>query len=172
MIVKPLLALLLRDIVQNSVKEVVKKEVNNQLKEQIRANFLRVVADGFTREISHNLSQYIKSLGAISATIENDGEGEKLFQTLQRSLKYLEQELSRQDNNSPIILYLRERYGQQDILVGLASESVESMVSDEGMSEVWLNRTLEQTDVRADLSQIASELFEQLFQDQIDLQES
>jgi hypothetical protein len=142
---KPLLGLFFKDVVQDAAKKAVQNSLNELSKEQIRREFLRTVAEGYTREVEHNLSQYVRALGAASVTIEAEGDltGDRLFSALQSSLKTLEVEIEKQGENSPIVQYLKRRYGEeQDVYVGRESVSVASMFSPgESRQQIWLNRS-------------------------------
>jgi hypothetical protein len=167
LLLKPLIALFIKDIVQNSAKEVAKKEIDKTAIESVRREFLRTVAEGYTREVAHNISQYIQSWGQTSVLIETEGDldGERLFQSLQSSLKYLEVELENLGPESPVVKYLQRKYGQTQTYVGLEPVSVASMIAgSDTRSEPWLNRDMEFNQL---ISLQAAELLDQLLQDEL-----
>lgn len=166
---RPLIALFIKDLVQDSVKEVAKKQIDKTAVETIRKEFLRNVAEGYTREVTHNLSQYVRSLGAASITIEPEGDldGERLFQSLQSSLKYLEVELENLGPESPVVKYLQKKYGEPSTqtLVGLQPISIASMIAgNDTRPEPWLNRDTEFNEL---ISVQAAEFLNQLLQDEL-----
>jgi hypothetical protein len=166
---RPLIALFIKDLVQDSVKEVAKKEIDKTAVETIRKEFLRTVAEGYTKEVTHNLSQYVRSLGQASVTIEVEGDldGDRLFQSLQSSLRYLEVELENLGPESPVVKYLQRKYGggSPETLVGLEPISVASMIADgDARPEPWLNRD---TEFNKLMSIQAAELLDQLLQDEL-----
>lgn len=169
MLIKSLLGLFVRDIIEDSAKQIVKREAVSQVAESVRAEFLRTVAEGYSREITHNISQYIRSIEAAQVEIDSGNYGERLFDSLQSSLKSLEIELERQGPDSPVVRYLQERYGgQSESLVGRKPVPVYATVS--GYTRVrdpyrpWLNRA--QTDfpeINEILAAEASRIFDRIF---------
>lgn len=143
--VRPLLGLFFKEVVQEAAKRAAKNSIYELAREQIRREFLRTVAEGYTREVEHNLSQYVKSLGAMSVSIEstNDMDGDKLFSSLQRSLKVLEAEIETLGPDSPVVRYLREKYTPEpDFFVGRQPISMAEMIAGTDKREqIWLNRS-------------------------------
>jgi hypothetical protein len=171
-IIKPLLGLFVKNIVEESQKKILKSESVLQLGEGVRKEFLRTVAEGFTREVAHNLSQYVKSVGEMSVSIAAAGnDGERLFTALQTALKQLEVELEEQGPDSPVIAYLTRKYGERSdqALVGRPTRSVADMLGDKDAfaDRPWLNRTLASPDATEFLSAEASRIFERLLADQV-----
>lgn len=173
---KAVLGLFFRDVIEDSAKAIVKREAVSQLAESVRAEFLRTVAEGYTRELTHNIGQYVRSVEAMSVVVSSDNTGERLYSALQSSLKTLEVELERQGPNSPVIKYLQEKYGQRDdtdiatasSIIGRKSQPVYSMLSDFSESaradQPWLNRVLtESPEIGEILAEEASRLFERIF---------
>ena len=166
---KAVLGLFIRDIIEDSAKQIVKREAVSQIAESVRAEFLRTVAEGYSREITHNISQYVKSIEAATVEIDSENYGERLFNSLQSSLKTLEVELERQGPDSPVLRYLQERYGgQSESLVGRKPVPVYATVS--GYTNArdpyrpWLNRA--QTDfpeINEILATEASRIFDRIF---------
>jgi len=170
LLIKSILGMFMRDVIEDSVRSVAKREAVAQLSESVRVEFLRTVAEGYTREITHNIGQYVRSVEAISVVVSSDNTGERLYTALQSSLKNLEVELERQGPDSPVIKYLQERYGGRDTasVVGLQQRPVYSMLS--GYSESaqsdqpWLNRVLKDSpEIGEILATEASRIFDRLF---------
>jgi hypothetical protein len=169
LLLKPLIALFVTNLVQDSVKEIAKKEIDKTAAEAIRKEFLRTVAEGYTREVTHNISQYVQAWGNTSVIIETEGDidGERLFQALQSSLRYLETELESLGPDSPAVKYLRKRYGEPSTqtYVGREPMSVASMIAgNDTRSEPWLNRNIEFNRI---ISLQAAELLDQLLQEEL-----
>lgn len=170
MLIRPLLSLFIKDVIEDSAKSVVKREAVNQVAEAARREFLRAVTEAYTREVTYNLSQYVRSVGAVTVEISSDNQGERLYAALQSALRTLEVELEQQGPDSPVIRYLQRRYGQERGAgyVGRESRPVYTMVS--GYSDTpdpdqpWLNR-IARTDARVGdiLASEAARLFERLF---------
>ena len=169
MFLKPLLGLFLRDVIEDSVKSISKREATSQLAESVRQEFLRTVAEGYSREVTHNISQYVKSVEAANVIISSDNTGERLFTALQKSFKDLEAELEQQGPDSPVIRYLQEKYGDDSgSVVGRKPQPVYSTIA--GFSNTsdadrpWLNRVLsDDPEIGEILAAEAAELFERLF---------
>ena len=169
LLIKSILGMFMRDVIEDSVRSVVKREAVSQVAESVRAEFLRTVAEGYSREITHNISQYIRSIEAAQVEIDSGNYGERLFDSLQSSLKTLEVELERQGPDSPVVRYLQERYGgQSESLVGRKPVPVYATVS--GYTNArdpyrpWLNRV--QTDfpeINEILAAEASRIFDRIF---------
>ena len=169
LLIKSILGMFMRDVIEDSVRSVVKREAVSQVAESVRAEFLRTVAEGYSREITHNISQYIRSIEAAQVEIDSGNYGERLFDSLQSSLKTLEVELERQGPDSPVVRYLQERYGgQSESLVGRKPVPVYATVS--GYTNArdpyrpWLNRV--QTDfpeINEILATEASRIFDRIF---------
>jgi hypothetical protein len=143
-ILKPLLGLFFKEVVEDSAKKLAKRSIDNLTQDEIRKQFLRIVAEGYTREVQHNLSQYVQAVGAASVSIEIDEEtdSETLFGALQSSLRTLEVELERLGPDSPVSQYLERRYGGgREIFVGREQVSVARMIAGgDTRQEPWLNR--------------------------------
>ena len=174
LLVKSILGLFMRDVIEDSVKSVAKREAVAQLAESVREEFLRTVAEGYTKELTYNIGQYVKSVEAMSVVVSSDNTGERLYNALQSSLKTLEIELERQGPDSPVIKYLQERYGErEDIattasMVGLKQRPVYAMLSDYSESaqadQPWLNRVLaESPEIGEILAEEASRIFDRIF---------
>ncbi len=90
LLIKSILGMFMRDVIEDSIRGVVKREAVAQLSESVRAEFLRTVAEGYTREVTHNIGQYVRSVEAMSVVVSSDNTGERLYTALQSSLKKLE----------------------------------------------------------------------------------
>lgn len=166
---KAVLGLFVRDIIEDSAKQIVKREAVSQIAESVRAEFLRTVAEGYSREITHNISQYVKSIEAATVEIDSGNYGEQLFDSLQSSLKSLEVELERQSPDSPVIRYLQSRYGgQSESLVGRRPMQVYATVSGytkaRDPNRPWLNRAQSDSpEINEILAIEASRIFDRIF---------
>jgi len=169
MIIKSLLGLFIRDIIEDSAKQIAKREAVSQIAESVRAEFLRTVAEGYSRELTHNISQYVKSIEAATVEIDSGNYGEQLFDSLQSSLKSLEVELERQGPDSPVIRYLQSRYGgQSESLVGRKPMQVYATVSGytkaRDPNRPWLNRAQSDSpEINEILATEASRIFDRIF---------
>jgi hypothetical protein len=169
MIIKSLLGLFIRDIIEDSAKQIAKREAVSQIAESVRAEFLRTVAEGYSRELTHNISQYVKSIEAATVEIDSGNYGEQLFDSLQSSLKSLEVELERQGPDSPVIRYLQSRYGgQSESLVGRKPMQVYATVSGytkaRDPNRPWLNRAQSDSpEINEILAIEASRIFDRIF---------
>lgn len=170
-LIKPLLGVLIKDIVEESQKRILKTQSVLQIGEGARREFLRAVAEGYTREVAHNLGQYIRSVGAMTVDIESAGnDGERLFRAIQASLRALEVELEDQGPDSPIVAYLTQKYGEQSgSVVGRPTRSVADMLGDRNAfaDRPWLNRTLQSPEASEILSEEASKVFERLLSEEL-----
>ena len=176
LLIKSILGLFMRDVIEDSIRGVVKREAVAQLSESVRAEFLRTVAEGYTREVTHNIGQYVRSVEAMSVVVSSDNTGERLYTALQSSLKNLEVELERQGPDSAVVQYLQEKYGGRDdranaySVVGLQQRPVYSMLSGYSESDQsdqpWLNRALANSpEIGEILATEASRIFDRLFSD-------
>lgn len=168
LLLRPLLGLFIKDVIEDSAKRMAANQIRAQASEAIRVEFLRAVAEGYTRELTENISQYVKAVGAASALIDSDNGGEKLFNSFQRSLKTLEAKLEEQGEDSAVIKYLREKYSRPKSLVGRPTQPVYATVT--GFSErnwsdqPWLNRIQKESpEIGEILAQEALAIFETLF---------
>lgn len=169
----PLLAMFARDLISDVAKQAVKQQVTMDMSDSVRVQFLNLVANSYTEEIAHNISQYVKSIEAVSVEISSGNGGEKLFGKLQKTLGDLSSELEQQGPDSPVIQYLQERYGNKSSsVVGRAATPIYTLVS--GYSKVsdpstpWLNRVVANDDKIGDiLASEASRVFDKLFASEI-----
>lgn len=167
--IKELLGLFMQKVVEDSIKNTLKQQTIARVKNDIRIEFLRSVAEGYSREVTHNISAYVKSVGEASLSIETDpGQGEKFFNSIKKSLKSLEQELESQGPDSPIVRYLEKRYGRfSESLVGRSRIPVYATVAQgPGRDEPWLNRTLRLPGVNEYIANEAAKLLDQLLSDE------
>lgn len=169
MLIRPLLSLFIKDVIEDSAKQIAKREAVSQIAESVREEFLRTVAEGYSRELTHNISQYVKSIEAATVEINSENYGEQLFDSLQSSLKTLEVELERQGPDSPVIRYLQSRYGgQSESLVGRKPMPVYATVtgySNRNYSDQpWLNRVQSDSpEINEILATEASRIFDRIF---------
>jgi hypothetical protein len=167
---KPLLGLFFKDVVQDAAKKAAENSINELAREQIRREFLRTVAEGFTREVDHNLSQYVRSLGAMSVTIEatEDMDGDRLFSALQSSLRVLETEIETLGPDSPIVRYLREKYTPDpDLFVGRQPVSMAEMIAGgDRRQQIWLNRSGD-IELPESISAEVARLLDSILQDEL-----
>jgi hypothetical protein len=164
----PLLALFLRDVIDDSAKQILKREAVSQVSESIRKEFLRTVAEGYAREVTYNISQYVRSVEAISVEVDSEGYGEKLYTAFQKSLKDLEVELEQQGPDSPVIQYLEEKYGKrEESVVGRKPQPVYTMyMGKPDPSRPWLSPSVLRTEDSAIANILADEaarLFDRIF---------
>jgi hypothetical protein len=164
-LLRPLLALFLRDVIQDSAKDILKREAVSQISEEVRREFLRTVAEGYTREVTHNISQYVKSVAEASVEIDSGNYGEKLYTSLQQSFKDLEAELESQGPDSPVIRYLQEKYGQrEESVVGREPRPIYSLYTEPtDSSRPWLSRVESDPVVSDILAAEAARLFDLIF---------
>lgn len=170
MVIKPLLGLFVKDIIEESAKDIIKREAVKQIAESARREFLRTVAESYTRELTHNVSQYVRSIGSASVEVSSDNAGEDMFFFLQSALRTLEIELERQGPDSPVVRYLQKRYGEykRSTYVGMENRPVYTMVpgySDkQDPDQPWLNRILQSDALVGEiLATEAARLFDLLF---------
>jgi hypothetical protein len=166
---KPLLELFIKDVINESIKTTLKTQAIAQLADSTRTRFLKVVAEGYTKEVAHNLSQYVRSVESATVTVTSDNQGERLFLALQSALKSLEVELEQQGPDSAIVKYLKSKYGEPaESLVGRKPMPVYTTVagfsSTEYADQPWLNRVISESPaINEILSNEASRLFDRLF---------
>lgn len=170
MLIRPLLSLFIKDVIQDSARNIMKREAVSQVAESARVEFLRAVTEAYTREVTHNISQYVRSVGAVTVEISSDNQGEKLFSALQSSLRALEIELEQQGPDSPVIRYLRRRYAEDRSVMytGRETKPVYTMVSGyrdtPDPDQPWLNRIARSdTQIGDILANEAARLFGELF---------
>lgn len=160
MFLKSLLGLFIKDVVQDAQRRTVSSNAQNA----VRVEFLRHVTEGFTREISFNISQYVRSLGEMKAEIESENEGEQLFYKIQSALKSLEVELEELGPESPVAQYLIRKYGEaEQSYVGRATMSVAAIIATGPPDpSPWLNRAVESQPVQDMISAEAARLLDRL----------
>ena len=167
-LLRPLLALFLRDVIDDSAKQILKREAVSQVADSVRQEFLRTVAEGYAREVTHNISQYVRSVEAISVEIDSGRYGEKLYTAFQKSLKDLEVELEQQGPDSPVVKYLEEKYGrQEESVVGRKPQPVYAMFTKSADTErPWLSSSelrTEEAKISEILADEAARLFDLVF---------
>jgi len=165
-LLRPLLALFLRDVIDDSAKQILKRETVSQVAESIRKEFLRTVAEGYAREVTYNISQYVRSVEAISVEVDSEGYGEKLYTAFQKSLKDLEAELEQQGPDSPVVRYLQEKYGKrEESVVGRKPQPIYTMYTRSADSErPWLSPALRDDPTISEiLADEAARLFDRIF---------
>jgi hypothetical protein len=167
-LLRPLLALFLRDIIDDSAKQILKREAVSQVADSVRQEFLRTVAEGYAREVTHNISQYVRSVEAVSVEISSEGYGEKLYTAFQKSLKDLETKLEQQGPDSPVIKYFEEKYGKrEESVVGRKPKPVYTMFSGPiDANRPWLSSSVLRTEDSAISDILANEaarLFDRIF---------
>jgi hypothetical protein len=165
-LLRPLLALFLRDVIDDSAEQILKREAVSQVAESIRQEFLRTVAEGYAREVTYNISQYVRSVEVVSVEIDSGGYGEKLYTAFQKSLKDLEAELEQQGPDSPVVKYLEEKYGKrEESVVGRKPQPVYTMFAKPVDTErPWLSPALRDDPAIANiLADEAARLFDRIF---------
>jgi len=114
--------LILKAALDNARKfyeESARAEIARRTLEEIRKQMLALVAQEFTREIAYNASQYVRSVGAASVSIEPEGNpGETLERKFQTSVKKFKEWVDSQPNDSPVVNYLLRKYGTRRSYVG------------------------------------------------------
>ncbi len=167
---KALLGLFMKDVIQESAKSIVKKGVTDQVSDVLRKQLIKAVFEGYTKELNHNIVQYVKAIGEASVTVSSDNKGEKLFFALQSSLRQLESELEKQGPNSPVAKYLEAKYGRRSSLVGREAQPAYMFIPgvrvDKGSwsDRPWLNKILESSpEVGEILAVEAVRIFDTLF---------
>jgi hypothetical protein len=163
---RPPLALFFKDVIRDSAKQVMKREAVSQLAESVRREFLRTVAENYMMEVRHNISQYVLSIEAMDVEISSDNYGEKLYTSLQKSLKDLEFELEKQGPTSPVVQYLQKKYGRQEnSVVGRQVQPVYSLFSEPKDTEKpWLTRIVDDSPEIGEILAIeAARLFDRVF---------
>lgn len=167
---RPLIGMFVKDVIEDSAKKMLANQIRSQATEAIRVEFLRTVVEGYTKELTYNLSQYVRAVGESSALIDSNNGGEKLLKSFQIALKKLESELEEQGEDSPVIKYLKQKYSDQSpgTVVGLPTTPVYMTVK--GFSEAnwadqpWLNRVLKSSPEIGDiLADEAAKIFDTLF---------
>jgi hypothetical protein len=107
--------LILKAALDNARKfyeESARAEIARRTLEEIRKQMLALVAQEFIREIAYNASQYVRSVGAASVSIEPEGNpGEALERKLQTSIRKFKEWIDSQPNDSPVVSYLLRKYG-------------------------------------------------------------
>lgn len=167
--IQSLLGSFVKDVIHKSAADLAKREAVAQVAESLRIKLLKSVTEAYTKEVAHNISQYVKSLGEASVSISSDNSGEKLFNSFQKSLKDLEAKLEQQGPDSPVIKYLQEKYGNRtESLVGRKTQPVYATVkgfsSNAWSDKPWLNTVAQSSpDIGEMLAQEASIIFDELF---------
>lgn len=165
---KSLLGLFVKDVVEGAGRDLIKREAVAQMSEGVRREFLRHVAEGFTREAEFNFSQYVRSVGQMGVEIESeDMEGEKLFLRIQSALQRLEVELEEQGPDSPVAQFLIRKYGGQSsaLYVGLEATPIYSTLTrpaDRYSGMPWLNRVENDPSINDLIAEEASRILEKL----------
>lgn len=173
MFLKPLLAMFAQDLIQESAKQIVKSQVTQQMSDSIRVEFLRLVSESYSREVTYNISQYIKSIETASVEISSGNKGEELYEKFQKTLGDLAAELEQQGPESPVTKYLQEKYGSfENSVVGLSATPVYSIVSgfnsNNSPDQPWLNRVLARDQEVGDiLAAEASRIFDRIFSTEV-----
>lgn len=121
MIFKALAAAVMGAVLSSSKKEVLeiaKGQIMQAQMEGVRKAMLSHVAEKYTEEVEHNLSQYIRALGEASVSMEYEGKpGEAFIMRAESAVKELEGYLEAQNPNGAVIQFLQRRYKEEGVRI-------------------------------------------------------
>lgn len=166
-----LLELLLSQAISSArryFQQAAQAELAKQSMEQFRKYMLSVVAQEFTKEIAFNASQYVKSVGAASLTIEPDeGLSDNLEKRFQTALRDFKDWVDAQPKNSPVVEHLLQKYGvNEKSYMGRAVMRPWQVLGGSARPEPWLNRSGTDQRVNDMINAVALRIFEENFSNQ------
>jgi hypothetical protein len=161
---------MVNELLKSMVKDLVFQALKTAAIGQAHNILLSSVAERYTQEVRHNMSNYINSVALSNIEIDSEGSGEKLFYKFQRSLKTLETEIEKQGENSPILRYLKEKYGSKSpaIMVGLKPQPIYSLYTEKSpdLNRPWTDRSSKQKDIGEYIASEASRIMDGLMSSQ------
>jgi len=100
------------------VMEVAKASMLQKAQEDARKKIIAHVAQKYTEEVEHNISQYIRSLAEASVDVEFEGKpGQALISRAEGAIRELEIYIEKQNPDGAVIRYLQERYKEEGIRI-------------------------------------------------------
>lgn len=161
---------MVNELLKSMVKDLVLQALKTAAIGQAHNILLSSVAERYTKEVRHNMSNYISSVALSNIEVDSEGSGEKLFYKLQQSLKILETEIEKQGENSPILRYLKEKYGEKSssIVVGLKPQPIYSLYTEKSTDpdRPWTDRSSKQKGIGEYIASEASLIMDRLMSSQ------
>lgn len=166
-----LLELLLSQAISSArryFQQAAQAELAKQSMEQFRKYMLAVVAQEFTKEIAFNASQYVRSVGAASLTIETDeGLSDNLEKRFQTALRDFKDWVDAQPKNSPVVEHLLHKYRvNENTYVGRTVMRPWQVLGASPRPEPWLNRSGAEKRINDMVNEVALRIFDQAFSNQ------
>jgi hypothetical protein len=121
MIYKALAASIMGSVLRSAKKDILenaKSQLLKQAMQNAREAMLAHVAEQYSREVEHNISQYIQALGAVQAEVKFRGKpGEAFINRAESALSEFEIYLSAQNPDGAVIQFLQRRYKEEGIRI-------------------------------------------------------
>jgi hypothetical protein len=189
MLYKALAAAIMGSVLNSAKKEAIETAKSQLLKnsmQQAREAMLAHVAEQYTREVEHNISQYIRALADSNVEIEFKGKpGEALIMRAESAVEELENYLDAQNPDGAVIQFLKRRYLEEGVniitgrlyaghYVNRAGQGKYEVLNRMGYaarvdeSKPWLTGDKTIQGVQSIITQAAVEMFELMF-DGVDL---
>lgn len=167
-----------KEAIENAKSHLLKTSMN-----QAREAMLAHVAEQYSREVEHNVSQYIRSLEAAEVEIEFQGKpGEALIMRAQAAVDELEGYLDAQNPDGAVIQFLKRRYTEEGVriisgrlyaghYVNRRSQGTYEVLNRMGYAAAvdkrkpWLTGDKTVQGVEEIVSKAALEMFEMMFED-------
>jgi hypothetical protein len=121
MIYKALAASIMGSVLSSAKKDILETAKSQLLKQSMqsaREAMLAHVAEQYSREVEHNISQYIQALGAANAEVEFRGKpGEAFITRAEGAISELELYIEKQNPDGAVIQYLQRRYKEEGVKI-------------------------------------------------------
>lgn len=168
---------------QKDVVEAAKKQVISSQMKAARVELMREIAQKYSEEVRHNVSEYINAIEKSNVEISFEGKpGEAFITRAQGAITELEGYLEKQNPDGPIIKYLKRRYKEEGVniitgrlygghYVGRRSQGIYEIANRMGYAanvdkrKPWLTGSKTSQGIEEMLSEAAKEIFEIMFED-------
>ena len=179
------LARIVLGIALDGARETAKEEARKKILESqfpaVKALLAEQLAQSYSEYVKDLSIGYVEAVAAMELEASaNDGEGEKLVIIAENALRELEVFLEKQDQEGPIITYLKRRYEEEGVkqitgrlyaghLVGRQSEGVYKIYNRMAYAPLvdknkpWLSSETTARGIGEVIAQKADEIFQQAF---------
>lgn len=179
------LARIVLGIALDGARETAKEEARKKILESqfpaVKALLAEQLAQSYSEYVKDLSIGYVEAVAAMELEASaNDGEGEKLVIIAENALRELEVFLEKQDQEGPIITYLKRRYEEEGVkqitgrlyaghLVGRQSEGVYKIYNRMAYAPLvdknkpWLSSETTAQGIGEVIAQKADEIFQQAF---------
>lgn len=89
-----------------------------QAQSRVRTSIIEHVTERYSKEVEHNVSEYIQALGKAEVEVKFQGRpGEAIISRAESAFKELELYIQKQNPDGPVIEYLQRRYKEEGIRI-------------------------------------------------------